>query len=277
MKLPILIGSLSLGFAMAWFVLSPSHQVDQPERDLTGMSSDPDSPQRIEGPALTTIDPRGPAPKLFKPTQTEHRGEENTDSPLGRVEQKPASPPSTSVQQSAPSPQAEVNTINPDAVEYYRRRGFLGADKSALAVLASQFELWKSVEGTDGLGFQETYSSGFDLRFEADPQGKIIGATVEIKGGGGGARLQTLEMWLTGSDHPWELFWETERPGSLAGQIPTPDGQELHYFCEMVSADAEGAINEPTRCHFLLNQPTPEQVAYSQQGDGLPLMKAKSR
>lgn len=239
-----------------------------PQPDLTGKSSDPDSPQKV-GVPTQEIDPQGAAPSLFLPSEP----------PPAKltIEQVKATSKTISTSPSPDAPAATLGTgeINPDAVEYYRKKGLLGASKEALVVLGSQTELWAAT-GDHGLSFEQV-GGGLKLTFETTPEGTIHGAKVELSGGGAGARLMTVEMWMTGMGNPWELYWETEQPGPMAGTILTPDGQELHYFCAMASMDEGGALSQPTDCHFMLNQPTPELLEYLQQGNVKPPQKARSR
>ena len=86
----------------------------------------------------------------------------------------------------------------------------------------------------------------------------------------------TIEMLMTGMENPWELYWETMRPGPIAGTVPTPNGQEVHYYCDMVSMDPSGSLNQPSQCHFLLNQPTPELLNYLQNKDAEPIQKQEA-
>ena len=229
--------------------------------DLTGKSSDPESPQQVgEEPNVISAD--GPAPKLYLPPTPK-------TSP-------PKSPADSTPPKSGPQLHQASGEINPKAIEYYRQAGLLGASRDALAVLKSQPELWESVEGSNGLGFSQA-GGGLSITFETNDQDAINGAVVELEGGGGGARLMTIEMWMTGMEKPWELYWEQQKPGPIAGRIPTRDQQELHYYCDTVAMDPAGALVEPSRCHFLLNMPTPEEIMYKKQAGAPPLPSARSR
>ncbi len=253
-----------------WFFTVDDRGESQP--DLTGKSSDPHSPQQV-GVTPQVIDPKGPAPSLFVTAENSVRKRQHTldgQEPKGAMNQgQRAQIPST------PKAINSSGEVNPDAVSYYRKRGLLGASKDALAVLKSQTDMWRE-SGEGGLNFEQV-GGGLNLNFETDQEGNINGAVVEIDGGGAGARLMSIEMWMTGMENTWDLYWETQQPGSLAGTIPTPSGQELHYFCDMTSMDESGSLNQPSRCHFVLNQPTPEYLNYKQQADAPPLQKARSR
>ena len=261
-SLIFLVSALIIG-SYVWFTFKLGGHEVSTSPDLTGMSSDPHSPQKTEAPRAE-VDPSGPAPELFKVKRT--KSTETSRSSTSTKQQK------TPVKDKS----SEELEVTPEAFEYYRKRGLLGAPQAAVAILSNQPEIWQQVEGSNGLGFRQAVG-GLTLTFETSDEGLINGAVVNLEGQGGGAQLMTVEMWMTGMEHPWELYWETERPGYLAGQVPTPDGQELHYFCDMVSVGDDGALNEPSRCHFLLNQPTPEELAYQETDGALPLMKARSR
>ena len=233
----------------------------RPVVDLTGKSNDPESPQKV-GEEPQEISGEGPAPELYLKSKSELTPTTSTT---------PSMAP-------APGPQLmnSAGKINPDAIEYYRKAGLLGASRKALAVLKAQPELWESVEGSEGLGFRQA-GGGLTINFETNDQDAIHGAVVEIDGGGGGARLMTIEMWMTGIEKPWELYWEQQKPGPIAGRIQTKDRQELHYYCDTTAMDPAGALMEPSRCHFLLNMPTPEELAYKKQAGAPPIQAARSR
>jgi hypothetical protein len=256
----VLIGIMLMGAGVILFNTTspapPSKALSSKSKvDLTGKSSDPTSPQQV-GEAPRVISANGPAPKLY-------------------LSPKPKTPVDSTPPKSGPRLRKSSGEINPKAIEYYRQAGLLGASRDALDVLKSQPELWESVEGSKGLGFSQT-GGGLSITFETNDQDAINGAVVELEGGGGGARLMTIEMWMTGMEKPWDLYWEQQKPGPIAGQIPTRDQQELHYYCDTVAMDPSGALVEPSRCHFLLNMPTPEELAYKKQG-GAPLPAARSR
>ena len=133
----LLIAAMLVGAGWMLFVtvedplpLEPTQQIV----DLTGKSSDPESPQQV-GEEPQEISGKGPAPALY-------------------LQSKPESTSSTSM---SPKPGPQVmdssGKVNPDAIEYYRKAGLLGASSKALAVLKGQPELWESVEGSKGLGF----------------------------------------------------------------------------------------------------------------------------
>ena len=167
--------------------------------------------------------------------------------------------------------------LNPDAVEYYSRVGFFGAPKEAIAVMQTAHPgLWEPVAGSGGLGFQQM-GGEVSLTFEENESGAIHGAIVEIKGGGGGPRMMTVEMWMTGMEKPWDMQWEVQHSGPIAGQIKTHKEREVHYYCDMKAMDPSGAISEPARCHFMLGAPTPEELAYRKLSDAPPLRRAYSR
>lgn len=259
----LLLIVLMIGAGVALVALNASDDPQPPSRpevDLTGKSSDPASPQQVgEEPRVISTD--GPAPQLYLPPK---------ETPPAFREVRPSQAP-----KSGPQVLQASGEINPEAIEYYRKTGLLGASREALAVLKSQPELWESVEGSEGLEFRQT-GGGLNVTFETNEQDAINGAVVELDGGGG-ARLMTLEMWMTGMEKPWDLYWEQEKLGPIAGRIPTPDQQELHYYCDTVAMDPSGTLAEPSRCHFLLNMPTPEELAYKKRAGAPPLTSARSR
>jgi hypothetical protein len=242
---------------------------DGVNNELNGTSSDPNSPQAVGNP-IEEIDPQGPAPKLYQDKETIKK------TSVSNLKTTIKSPRDAQRGQSQAIETMKGGVINPDAVEYYRKRGLLGSSTEALAVLRSQTELWQEKGSAGNLSFEQV-GGGLSLTFETDLKGQLNGAIVEVDGGGASARLMTIEMWMSGMENPWELYWETERPGPIAGTIPTHDDQELHYYCDMVSMDDAGSLNHPSRCHFRLNEPTPELQRYLQQPNAKPLQKAKSR
>lgn len=259
----IIIGGLWLTQSKPNQSKSLSH--DQSHKtDLTGKSSDPDSPQKVgDPPREVSID--DPPPKLYI------------------NQQKIVSPPPESVsarreiRPKGPLARATSGELNPDAIAYYRKAGLFGAPRTAVAALEGiNPGQWKPIAGSGGLGFQEQ-GGELSLTFEANESGAINGAVVEIKGGGGGARLMAVEMLMTGMEKPWDLYWEQQRPGPIAGQIKTRDQHEVHYYCDMRAMDPSGALTEPERCHFSLDTPTPEELAYRKLPDAQPLMRAQSR
>lgn len=258
----LVIIALIVTGSVSWWLLQT-----QPNDELAFKSSDPSSPQSVGIPPKE-INSKGPAPKLFV---------EPTNATLLKPQQKTT----TAIEKVKPQlqpvgPQVfNEGQVNPDAVEYYRKRGYLGADQETLALMKSQHEIWHS-KSDQPLHFEQV-GGGLSLDFELDPQGMIKGAIVEMSGGGAGARLMSAEMWMTGNEKPWDLYWETQAPGPIAGTVPIRDGEEVHYYCDMNSMDEAGSLNEPTRCHFRLNEPTIELQAYLSQPDARPIQKAKSR
>ena len=261
MRALIVVGILGAA-GLAWW------QMQEPVNELRLKSSDPQSPQSVGVPPKV-IDPQGPAPKLYiddKPQVKAKQSEQNLPKLSPAKPKQVALPKGPEVLKSG--------KINPDAVEYYRKRGYLGAGQEALAVLKSQPEIWSTKDG-DPLHFEDV-SGGLSVKFEINQDGLLNGAVVEMSGGGAGARLMSAEMVLTGMK-PWDLHWETQAPGPVAGTIPVKDSEELHYYCDMQSMDESGALNEPSRCHFMMNEPTPELQAYLKQSDAPPIQKAHSR
>ncbi len=261
MRALVMLGIVG-GLGFAWWQI----QQDDPN-DVRFKSSDPHSPQSVGVPPKV-VDPQGPAPKLYVENSSPQTPKQD-EFALVNKDPKPKVIP----QVQGPAV-LKAGQVNPDAVEYYRQRGYLGAGQETLALLKSQTEIWQAKKD-DPLAIEDV-SGGLSIKFEVDAQGTLNGAVLDMKGGGAGARLMSAEMVMTGME-PWEVYWETQAPGPVAGTIPVKDGQELHYYCDMQSMDESGSLNEPSRCHFKLNAPTPELQAYLKQADAPPIQKAKSR
>ena len=256
MRALIVLGVIG-AVGLAWW------QMQEKPNEVRFKSSDPQSPQSVGEPPKV-IDPQGPAPQLYvSPKSQAESASSEQIKPVLKLKAQPKGPKAL-----------KSGQINPDAVEYYRKRGYLGAGQEALALLKSQTEIWR-IKAGDPLSFEDV-SGGLNIKFELNQEGVLNGAVVEMSGGGAGARLMSAEMVLTGMK-PWDLYWETQAPGPVAGTIPVKEGEELHYYCDMQSMDESGALNEPSRCHFMLNEPTPELQAYLQQPDASPIQKARSR
>lgn len=268
MKNVLIIGLFTVVGIVFWLSQNQSNQASQDDKKQEDL-------QEVSNRLEKEIDPNGPAPQLFI-EQSSKLKDDKQKSTKPRTNVIPTQPSAeTKKKRDLPEARTQDGKVNPDAIEYYRKKGFLGAKVETLAVLESQPDIWKA-DPKNPLRFEQV-GGGLDLTFETDKEEQINGASINITGGGGGARLMTIEMLMTGMENPWELYWETMRPGPIAGTVPTPDGQEVHYYCDMVSMDPSGSLNQPSQCHFLLNQPTPELLNYLQNKDAEPIQKARSR